>query len=66
MQNYILNPTCILGWIEYYIIRYEIQNHGSQHAHIMLWIDKDDRDRMSNEIVMHILKKDSIETHSKN
>jgi hypothetical protein len=33
-----------------YVIRYEIQLHGSLHAHIMLWIEHADLERVANEI----------------
>ena len=44
----------ILGLVEHYVIRYEVQGRGSLHAHIMLWIHEDDIvDRVCNEITAH-------------
>jgi hypothetical protein len=34
----------------YYVIRYEEQGRGSLHAHIILWLDPSDIERVTNEI----------------
>ena len=56
MQNYILNPYGIIDQAECYIIRYEIQNRGWLHTHIMLWIHKDDI-KYQMKFVLHIEKR---------
>ena len=43
----------ILGLVEHFVIRYEVQGRGSLHAHIMLWIHEDDIDRVCSEITAH-------------
>jgi hypothetical protein len=50
LHDYILSEPCILGHVKEYVIRYEIQLHGSLHAHIMLWIEHTDLERVANEI----------------
>jgi hypothetical protein len=44
----------ILGRIGQYVIRYEFQDRGSLHAHILLWIHLADVERVTNEIVAAI------------
>jgi hypothetical protein len=40
----------LLGRVKHYVIRYEVQSRGSLHAHILLWLDDEDVDRVTNEI----------------
>ena len=54
MQNHILNTFDLLKWVKHNVIRYDMQNHGSLHAHIMLWIHRDDITHIANEIIAHI------------
>ncbi len=41
----------ILGRVEHYVLRYEIQQRDSLHAHIMLWVNKDDVETCGDDIV---------------
>lgn len=51
-KDFILKPGGgLLGRIQHYIIRYEFQNRGSCHAHIILWVYPDDVEQVTNEIV---------------
>ena len=50
MRNYILGGPQIAGRVLHYVIRYEVQERGSLHAHIILWVHKDDIARVSAEI----------------
>jgi hypothetical protein len=45
----------ILGRIEDYVCRYEIQGCNSLHAHIVLWCASEDIDRVTREICAYIL-----------
>jgi hypothetical protein len=40
--------------IKEYVIHYEIQQHGSLHAHIILWVVENDIENITNEIVAFI------------
>jgi len=40
MYKHILNDNGILGKVKEYVIRYELQHHGSIHAHIILWVEE--------------------------
>lgn len=44
----------LLGKVEHHVIRYEEQGRGSLHAHIILWVQASDIDRVSNEITAAI------------
>lgn len=50
MKQYIKGKG-LLGHVLHYVIRYEVQNRGSLHAHIVLWLHKDDVDRVSDSIL---------------
>ncbi|MCO5551949.1 hypothetical protein L7F22_005456 [Adiantum nelumboides] len=54
LNAHILGGKAILGHVLHYLIRYEIQNRGSLHAHIILWISKDDIENVANEIMAYI------------
>lgn len=41
-KNYLLGESGILGRVGQHVIRYEHQGPGSLHAHILLWVHKDD------------------------
>jgi hypothetical protein len=41
-----------LGKVRKYVIRYELQHHGFVHAHIILWVEKENLNRITNEIVV--------------
>jgi hypothetical protein len=43
-----------LGKIKEYVIRYELQHRGSIHAHIILWVNEIDLQRIRNEMVVFI------------
>jgi len=40
----------ILGRVEDYVIRYEVQDRGSLHAHIIIWLELADVDTVGSEI----------------
>ena len=42
MQEILLIGPKILGTIDQYVIRYELQSRGSVHAHIHLWMNSVD------------------------
>jgi hypothetical protein len=44
-------PGGIYGRIDHYIVRYEYQYRGSLHAHIILWVNKEDVQGVSDDIV---------------
>lgn len=51
MKEHILNEKGgILRKVLHHVIRYEEQGQGSLHAHIILWVDPKDVDRITNEI----------------
>jgi hypothetical protein len=51
MRNFVLDDQDgLLGKVLHYVIRYEEQNRGSLHAHIILWVEATDADRVANEI----------------
>ena len=50
MEHYILGGPRIAGRVLHYVIRYEVQERGSLHAHIILWVHKDDIARIAAEI----------------
>ncbi|MCO5604327.1 hypothetical protein L7F22_058492 [Adiantum nelumboides] len=54
LNAHILGGKGILGNVLHYLIRYEIQNRGSLHSHIILWISKDDIENVANEIMAYI------------
>ena len=54
MDNHILGGAEIYGKVLHYFIRYEHQGRGSLHAHIILWVDEADAERVGNEIVAAI------------
>jgi len=44
----------MLGKVRDYAIKYEFQDRGSVHAHILLWIAPEDVDRVANEIAAYV------------
>jgi hypothetical protein len=44
----------LLGRVSDYVIRYEVQDRGSVHAHVVLWIQEEDREAAYNNIVASI------------
>ena len=54
LHDYILSRPCILGRVNEYVVCYEIQFRGSLHAHIMLWIEYADLERVANEITTSV------------
>ncbi len=40
-----------LGRVLHWVVRYEAQDRGSLHAHIILWVHPDDKARVASEIV---------------
>jgi hypothetical protein len=41
VYKHILNNNVILNKVKEYVIRYELQNHGFVHAHIILWVQEE-------------------------
>jgi hypothetical protein len=41
----------VLGKIDHFVMRLEVQGRGSLHAHIMLWVAEEDVNRVTDEIV---------------
>ncbi len=52
MYKHISNDNGILGKVRKYVIRYELQHHGFVHVHIILWVEKENLNRITNEIVV--------------
>jgi hypothetical protein len=52
MYKHVLNDNGILGKVKKYVIHYELQHHGFVHAHIILWVEKEFLNRITNEIVV--------------
>ena len=50
MHDILLCGPKILGTIDQYVIRYKLQSRGSVHAHIILWMNQNDIERVTNEI----------------
>lgn len=52
MEMFISGARCyhILGKVIHYVIRYEMQGRGSLHAHILLWVETEDVQRITNDI----------------
>jgi len=51
MHQHILKDNDILNKTKKYVICYELQHNGSIHAHIILWVNENDLQRITNEIV---------------
>ena len=66
LMTYIFNQNGLLGRVEHHIIRYKIQNRGSLHAHIMLWLHVDNVDNVVGEIIAHIPYTDDQRMYSIN
>ena len=54
MDHHVLSGEEIYGKVLHYFIRYEHQRRGSLHAHIILWVEEADAERVGNEIVAAI------------
>ena len=44
----------ILGKVDHHVIPWEAQHRGSLHAHVLLWVDEADVDRVSDEIMAYV------------
>lgn len=44
----------LLGRVQHYLVRYEVQARGSLHAHIILWLHPDDVAAVSREIIAYV------------
>jgi hypothetical protein len=51
MHQHILKDNGILSKIKEYVIHYELQHRGFVHAHIILWVDENDLQKITNEII---------------
>ena len=54
MNTLILRNDGLCGRVKQHVFRYEIQNRGSMHAHVIFWVEKDDVKRVASEISAHI------------
>ena len=55
MKKYILcGESGVLGKVNEYVNRYELQGRGSLHSHIVLWSDPENADRVASEICAYI------------
>ena len=54
LGTYIIGGEKVLGRVEHYVIRYEVQQWISLHAHIIFWLHKDDVDHVTNKITVYI------------
>jgi hypothetical protein len=52
MHQHIFLNNINLSEIKKYVIHYELQHHGSVHAHIILWVNQNDWQIITNEIVV--------------
>jgi hypothetical protein len=52
MHDVLLYGPKFLGMIDQYVIRYELQSRGFVHAHIILWMNQVNIERVSNEITV--------------
>ena len=50
MHDILLTGSKILGTIDQYVIQYELQSRGSMHAHIIMWRNSVDLERITNKI----------------
>ncbi len=55
IHQHISKDNGILGKIKEYVIHYELQHRGSIYAHIILWVNEIDLQRIRNEMVVFIL-----------
>jgi hypothetical protein len=51
MHQHILKDNGILGKIKEYVIHYELQHPRFVHAHIISWVNENDLQRITNEII---------------
>jgi hypothetical protein len=54
MYQHILKDNGILSKIKKYVIHYELQHHGFVHAHIILWVNENGFQGITNEIIAFI------------
>ncbi len=57
LNNYIFCQNWILGRVKHHVCQYEVQHILYLHCHMILWICKDDVDKITNEINTYILVK---------
>jgi hypothetical protein len=50
----LLSSHHLLGNIKQHVIQYEIQQCGTLHAHIILWIMENDIESITNEIIAFV------------
>lgn len=53
-NDYIVGGQEILGRVKHHMIRFEAQERGSLHAHIVLWLHPNDVESASNQIMGYI------------
>ena len=54
LRGFILGREKLLGEVGYHVIRYEVQERISLHAHIIFWLHKDDVERVTDEIMAYV------------
>jgi len=55
MQKYIISKNGVIGKVEKYVIQYELQHRGSIHAHVILWVKKENVESIGKEIIAFVL-----------
>lgn len=50
MKHHVLGRSGVFGKVDHYMTRFEVQGRGSLHAHVLLWINNADAERVRNEI----------------
>jgi hypothetical protein len=55
LNNYIFCQNGILECVKHHVCWYEIQHRLSLHCHIILWVCKNDVDKVTNEITTYVL-----------
>jgi hypothetical protein len=51
LQQFVTSDNGIFGKVQLLVDRYEVQGRDAPHAHLVLWIDKEDHARVRDEIV---------------
>jgi hypothetical protein len=54
MQIYIISKNGVISKVEKYVIRYELQHRGSIHAHVILWVKKENVESIGKEIIVFV------------
>ena len=55
LKEYILDGKKILECVKHHVIRYELQDQNLLHPRILLWVDSNDVNQVTIEIMAYIL-----------